>query len=94
MSFFLGFTDLDYPLMNHKQFHTSLQSYQKKSVDKKDSDSLSTHSDNSTSSTMQIQTRSGKNSEVHYTGQNDENSDDDDDTLIIFVKCVTILKVT
>ena len=54
MSFFLGFTELDYPLMNHKQFNTSLQSYQKKSVDKKDSDSLSTHSDNSTLSTMQI----------------------------------------
>ena len=86
MSFFLGFTELDYPLMNHKQFHTSLQSYQKKSVAKKDSDSLSTHSDNSTSSTMQIQTRSGKNSEVDYTGQNDENDDNDDDEVNYFCK--------
>ena len=86
MSFFLGFTKLDYPLMNHKQFHTSLQLSQKKSMAKKDTDSLFTHSDNSTSSTMQIQTRSGKNSEVDYTGRNDENDDDDDDEVIYFCK--------
>ena len=72
--------------MNHKQFYTSLQSSQKKSVAKKDTDSLSTQSDNSTSSTMQMQTRSGKNAEVNYTGQNDENDDDDDDKVNYFCK--------
>ena len=80
--------------MNHKQFHTSLQSSQKKSAAKKDTDSLSTQSDNSTSSIMQMQTRSGKNAEVNYTGQNDENDDDDDDKVNYFVNCVNILKVT
>ena len=86
LSFLLGFTELDYRLMNHKQFHTSLQSSQKKSAAKKDTDNLSTQSDNSTLSTMQMQTRSGKSAEVNYTGQNDENNDDDDDEVNYFCK--------
>ena len=78
-------------MLNQKQFHTSLQSSQKKATLKKDTDSLSTQSDNSTTSMpmpTSMQTRSANNEELDYGGANEDNDDgdDDDDSVNYFCK--------